>query len=176
MTATSRGGPRSDDFVMAVHDFFDAEELLAFLDLAGLDERHNWVAQKLRHDGFSVRRLPHEPDPGATAAWEQTVGGFTYTVSASSGRRALRVSWDKFRTYVDELATPELRNRLRSRVTAMLEHEATYMPFYVPFGSRATWDTVFYKPWSRRLHDLRLAAVCARDAILPPVRPAPDHS
>ncbi|MEV4741781.1 hypothetical protein [Streptomyces sp. NPDC049555] len=172
MTTAVAPGPSAEDFAMAVHGYFTPEELLEFLEAAPGDERSTVAARKVHHVTFSMRRLPFELEPGSVAVWEQAKDGFSYTIYAAAGARTLQVAWDELCDYVVQRATPEPFQRLRDRVIAARDHEGTYHPCFVPFRSPTAWNDVFYTLWSRRLHDLQLAATCARDAILPPVQPA----
>ncbi|MHA7956361.1 hypothetical protein ACX9I7_01195 [Streptomyces sp. L500] len=161
----------SSDFLMAVRDLFDdPTELLDFIDLGNAGERLLWGADKLREGDrpLSARRLPGEPDAGALATWAPSPNGFRYSVVTDTGQRSLDVSWTEVAAYIAERATPVRYGRLHARVHAIRDHERTYHPSHTPFRTSEIWAQVFADPWTRRLHDLRLAAVGARDAILPP--------
>lgn len=164
------------DFVMAVRDLFDDPgELLDFLDLDNAGERLLWGADKLgdRDRPLSARRLPDEPDAGALATWTPSSNGFRYSVVTNTGQRSLDISWAEVAAHITEHLTPVRYGRLHARVSAVRDHEHTYHRSYIPFRTAEIWAKVFADPWTRRFHDLRLAAVGARDAILPPAHVTP---
>ncbi len=163
-----------DDQRMAVRDYLTPAHLLEFINCPGDRQRTTWGALRFPAGGptVTVRRLPGEPEPGRSARFTPTVGGFRYEIDADDGVRSGFLSWgsDVLAVIRDRL-TPVRYGALRQAVEAQAAHDAAFIPCPLPYRTPELWRDLFYADWSRERAERALRAAFALDAILPPARP-----